>query len=143
MARFHGHTLDRTSAIVTFSVEVRRGSFHDRYLVVHSTRDINLNFLFGHGISTTKFQEFAGANGISLLMYSIGVFGLFLVFIYLCFLQFKYGLDVVVWVLISFSSYPLITYFYWWAWLALLLCFSNKKNSGAVERYGSPGVQEI
>lgn len=86
----------------------------------------DLASFFGHGISMTAFQNYAGANGLSFLLYSVGIFGV-MVLLLAAWLS-KVEWEVLMAILISLLSYPLVTYFLWWAWLALLLRASLAKN---------------
>lgn len=107
------------------------GSFRDRYLSIAQFGEQNpsdFQMLFGHGINIDDFQEAGGANGLSFLLYSFGLVGLMAIISALVILALKNGLDSSLWIMLTLSSYPLLTYFYWWAWLALLLLFSNRST---------------
>lgn len=95
-------------------------SRHARYGL---TENINLNFHFflGSGINTSDFQSFFGANGYSFAIYSFGLLWTigFLMAIY--FNSSAHRLKVVVAVLFAMTTYPLFTYLFWYAWLALMV----------------------
>lgn len=130
--------LDRSAKIINvFNVSDNQveGSFNDRYLSITKTiNNESVSLLFGNGISTEDFQVFGGANALSFFLYSSGIVGVLIIFLMLGFLFMKYGMDIAVWILISFSSFPLVTYFYWWAWLALLISASSCYASSFVDK---------
>jgi len=130
--------LDRSAKIINvFNVSDNQveGSFNDRYLsITKSINNESVSLLFGNGISTEDFQAFGGANSLSFFLYSSGIVGVLIIFLMLGFLFMKYGVDIVVWILISLSSFPLVTYFYWWAWLALLISASSCYASSFVNK---------
>lgn len=127
------------------------GSYGDRYESLRRLFDsdnLDHRTFFGYGVSTSNFQEYGGANGISFLIYSFGIFGvtLFAFVIILC-AKGRFGPAFAVF--ISLSSYPLATYFFWWAWLGLLFTasgatirktnaedlFENWRNSGMAQAH--------
>lgn len=94
--------------------------------------DLNLSFFFGNGINTSDFQSFLGANGYSFVTYSFGLLWTigFLLAIY--FNSSAHRLKVVVAVLFAMSTYPLFTYLFWYAWLALILKARGRHNESAL-----------
>lgn len=119
--------------VVTGTTSHVEGSFRDRYLAISKVDKRNVSdwqMFFGHGISITDFQNYGGANGLSFLLYSFGLAGILVIALALIILALRRGLSLSLWILISLSSYPLLTYFYWWAWLALLLSFSSRQVTG-------------
>lgn len=98
-------------------------SFRDRYSALAKLvdqDDFDYRMFIGNGVSTRDFQEYGGANALSFLGYSFGLVGIALVVLAIAALA-KGGMGKPLAVLISISSYPLFTYFFWWAWLGLLM----------------------
>lgn len=92
--------------------------------------------IFGHGLSTSDFQVFAGANGWSFYIYSFGLLGMLLLLAWIALeggptrmLLIKAGA-----VLFVMTTYPLFTTLWWWLWLALFL----KAGPGFGQRKPAP-----
>jgi hypothetical protein len=82
--------------------------------------------LFGHGIDTSNFQTIA-ANALAFLLYGLGIAGITLLVVWGRVIQkipFKHALCIV----FLFTTFPLFTYMYFWAWLGLLLAFKDVKK---------------
>lgn len=83
---------------------------------------VSIEYLFGHGLSTAKFQQI-GANGVAFLIYCFGFSGSLLLFFLLLY---TVGLRYF-WVVISvgflLTTYPIMTYMGFWVWLGLLINF--------------------
>lgn len=97
-------------------------SYRDRYSALLRLADwdnFDYRLFIGNGVSTSDFQEYGGANALSFLIYSFGLIGTILV-AFAIIASAKGGVERPLAIVISLSSYPLVTYFYWWAWLGLL-----------------------
>lgn len=90
------------------------------------------SFFLGHGPSTEDFQTYLGVNAISFYIYGFGFLGLLLFLLFLLRVSNGNGLSKVLIVLFAMTTYPLFTYAFWWAWLAILL----KANSEELARTG-------
>lgn len=117
---------NRREEMVVFSQEdyaqYMDPSYQGRYGVIKDLSNPSqwdLGTFFGHGISTSDFQLYGGANGVSFILYSVGIFGILALLLVAYLAKIKFGTLVII--LVSLLSYPLVTYFLWWAWLALLL----------------------
>lgn len=77
--------------------------------------------LLGSGISTTQFQSVA-VNGIAFMVYAVGWIGVLVLMstLFYCFYK-SCRLKLFICVLFLLTTYPLMTYMIFWAWLALLL----------------------
>lgn len=84
-----------------------------------------VSLLFGRGLSTSEFQTFLGANGIGFYIFSFGVVGLVFFVSWIFSDAKKNRLGIVATVLFAMTSYPLFTYAFWWAWLAILVQVSK------------------
>ena len=106
-------------------------SRHARYGSVKNIH-LNFSFFFGHGINTSDFQSFVGANGYSFIIYSFGLLWTigFLMAIY--FNSSAHRLKVVVAVFFAMSTYPLFTHLFWYAWLALILKARGRNNESTL-----------
>ena len=81
---------------------------------------VDLRFFVGHGPSTLDFQDYLGSNGLSFYVYGFGIIG-YLLFLFFVFRTSSGNAMVkIAIVVLAMSTYPLFTYAFWWAWLALL-----------------------
>lgn len=96
---------------------------------------VDLRFFVGHGPSTLDFQDYLGINGISFYVYGFGLVG------YLLFLAFVFRVSggqaiiKVAMVVLAMSTYPLFTYAFWWAWLAILVKANPEEFARAGQWY--------
>lgn len=103
------------------------GSYHGRY-GQESNVNYDVNFFFGNGLTTKKFQGFTGANAIGFILYSFGLFG-FIFFLVVLAIAFKKNRIALLFaVIFAMTSYPLFTYMFWWAWLGILIRLSRSIN---------------
>lgn len=83
-------------------------------------REINIFTFTGHGLSTSKFQDYSGANGLSFYIYSFGFIG-FIIFLFSLYLlkRDENSSLLMVSMLYLLTAFPHFTYMVTWAWLGL------------------------
>jgi len=106
---------------------------------------VDLRFFLGHGPSTLDFQSYLGVNGISFYIYGFGLIGYLLFLLFVLKISDGHVMVKVAMVVLAMSTYPLFTYAFWWAWLALLakansdeLARTREWHSLAYSRQGLP-----
>lgn len=83
------------------------------------------DFIFGEGINSNLFQIY-GANGIAFFLNSFGLIGCLLIIIIIIIQKELKNMDIIFLIFI-FSSYPIISYMYFWVTLALLIYLNKIK----------------
>ena len=81
---------------------------------------VDLRFFVGHGVSTFEFQDYLGINGFSFYIYSFGLLGILLFLAFVFRTSDGSAVTKVLIVVLAMSTFPLFTFGFWWAWLALL-----------------------
>lgn len=101
-----------------------------RYLVLfdYLAETDKKHLVFGQGFNMFRASKLSGANGVSFVIYSVGFIGFFVLLIFML-VKGKNYYRLMPFILLSISSYPMFTYFFWWAWLAIML----NHNDRAVE----------
>ena len=87
--------------------------------------DVDFPFIVGHGLTTSEFHAFSGANGIGFYLYCFGILGMLLFLTWIVVDSRKNSLWIAVAILFAMTSYPLFTYAFWWAWLGILIRISK------------------
>ena len=80
----------------------------------------NSELIFGSGVSSSDFQERYGANAISFLLSSFGLFFVMLMLIYTFWVT-KFSIWSLVVLTYLFVTFPLFSYAYFWIWFGLLI----------------------
>lgn len=108
-------------------------SVEGRYGTGFTDIDFDVPLMFGHSLTTSEFQSFSGANAIGFYIYSFGLLGMLFFVAWLVIDLKKHRSWAVGAVLFAMTSYPIFTYAFWWAWLAILIRSSDlgKHISGA------------
>ena len=81
------------------------------------------NFFLGNGVNSDQFQNY-GANGISFIIHSFGLIGIVLMFLIFFFQNFLKWSDII-FIILIFTTYPIISYMFFWVTLAILI-YLNK-----------------
>jgi hypothetical protein len=104
-----------------------------------------LSWIFGEGLTTAFFLQCLPANGAAFLFESLGLVGLIAVAIGLAIslrqAVVRDRIFVVIAIVFSLTTYPLITYLIFWIWLASLIGIAIKSAPDLTARRG-PATQQ-
>ena len=88
--------------------------------------ETNSELIFGYGVSSLNFQDRYGANAISFLLSSFGIFFVMLMIIYTFWVT-KFSIWSLVVLSYLFVSFPLFSYAFFWIWFGLLIELSRER----------------
>ena len=89
---------------------------------------LDVRFFIGHGVNINAYPDYLGVNAVSFYIYGFGLLGLLLFLYFLSRMAAGNALTKILIIFFAMTTYPLFTYAFWWAWLAVLVKASAEET---------------